>query len=70
MSTSKDIEEILKWLIFKVCRECMGKHFPLLKHSHEIGNFLTGSFLFFFLLLLFPTENDITETDLCATHYI
>lgn len=45
----------------------MGKHFPLLKHSREISNFLKGSFFFFLLLLLFPTENYIIETDLNAT---
>lgn len=66
--TDFKILNISEWCI--VCKECMGKLFPLLKHSLEICNFLKGSFFFF--LLLFPTKNDITEVleiDLHATHH-
>lgn len=49
----------------------MGKLFPLLKHGLEICNFLKSSFIFF-LLLLFPAKNYITEIleiALRATHH-
>lgn len=46
-------------------------NFPLLRHRLEICNFPKGSFIIF-LLLLFLTKIDVTETleiDLHVTHH-
>lgn len=72
-STSKDIEEILKWLTFEndvlFARNILENSFRFWS-SRETGNFLKGCIFFFLLQLLFPTENDITEIDPCATQHI